>query len=163
MWRKSRPGRFRCLRRPPILRRPRRHGLPRRHPAAAAGTRDLLAEAGSAAWFVRPPSGGQFGPATAEILRTWLAEGRLTADTLLWREGWQDWREASEVFPQLSPKLTIPGLADFFSEPDASASHSHSSQRPDRPRRPHAVAVGVAILIGLFLSLTVLAVVLKLF
>jgi hypothetical protein len=131
-------------------------------PAAAAGPRDALAEASGAAWFVRPPSGGQFGPATADVLRSWLAEGRLTADTLVWREGWQDWRAASELFPQLSPKLTIPGLEDFYPERDASAGHDHSLQQRDRPRSPRAVAIGVVILIGLFFSLTVLALLLKL-
>jgi hypothetical protein len=131
--------------------------------SAAAAPPDLLAEAGSAAWFVRPPSGGQFGPATADVLRTWLAEGRLTADTALWHEGWPDWRAAGELFPQLTPKLTIPGLDDFYAEPDASASHNHASQRHDRPRSPHAVTVGVMILLGLVLSLTLLAVAIKLF
>jgi hypothetical protein len=136
---------------------------PLHSPAAAAQPRDLLAEAGSAAWFVRPPSGGQFGPATADVLRSWLAEGRLTADTLVWHEGWQDWREATELFPQLSPKLTIPGLEDFYDEPDASAIRAPSSPHHGRPRNPRAIAVGVVILIGLFLSLTLLAVLLKLF
>ncbi len=130
--------------------------------AAAAQSRDLLADAGSAAWFVRPPSGGQFGPASADVLRSWLAEGRLTADTLVWHEGWQDWREATELFPQLSPKLTIPGLEDFYDEPDASAIHAPSSPHHGRPRNPRAIAVGVVILIGLFFSLTLLAVLLKL-
>ncbi len=49
-------------------------------------------------WYVRPPSGGQFGPATAEILHQWLSEGRITPDTLVWHEGWRDWREARHVF-----------------------------------------------------------------
>ncbi len=136
---------------------------PSRSSLPAGEPRDLLAEAGKAAWFVRPPSGGQFGPATANVLRAWLAEGRLTADTLVWCEGWQDWREASEIFPQLSPKLTIPGLEDFYSEPNASSGHSHSTQRHERARNPRAVTVGVIILIGLFLSLTVLVVLLKIF
>jgi hypothetical protein len=134
-----------------------------RSPLPAVGPRDLLGESGGAAWFVRPPSGGQFGPATANVLRTWLAEGRLTADTLLWCEGWQDWREASEVFPQLSPKLTIPGLDDFYSEPEGSTRHGHSSPHPNRPRSPRAVTIGVVVLIALFLSLTLLAVLIKIF
>ena len=31
---------------------------------------DPLAEAGDVVWYVRPPSGGQFGPAAADIMRT---------------------------------------------------------------------------------------------
>jgi len=49
-------------------------------------------------WYVRPPSGGQFGPATGDIMRQWLHEGRITPDTLVWREGWRDWREARHLF-----------------------------------------------------------------
>lgn len=49
-------------------------------------------------WYVRPPSGGQFGPATGDIMRQWLQEGRITPDTMVWREGWRDWREARGVF-----------------------------------------------------------------
>ena len=53
-------------------------------------------------WYVRPPSGGQFGPADAEVMRTWLKEGRVTPDSLVWREGWRDWAEAVTVFPKLA-------------------------------------------------------------
>jgi hypothetical protein len=42
-----------------------------------------------------------------EIMRTWLAEGRVSADSLLWREGWSDWREAGDVFPQLKADQSL--------------------------------------------------------
>ena len=32
-------------------------------------------------------------------MQRWLAEGRISPDTLLWREGWPDWRLASALFP----------------------------------------------------------------
>jgi hypothetical protein len=35
-------------------------------------------------------------------MRSWIQEGRVSADSLVWREGWPDWREAQSVFPQLS-------------------------------------------------------------
>ncbi|MBN2474244.1 MAG: DUF4339 domain-containing protein [Pirellulales bacterium] len=60
-----------------------------------------MAEAGDAVWYVRPASGGQFGPASGEVMRTWLDEGRVGVDSLVWREGWRDWQEAAEVFAQL--------------------------------------------------------------
>jgi len=62
---------------------------------------DPLAEAGDAAWYVRPASGGQFGPAAGHVMRAWIGEGRVDSDSLVWRDGWQDWQEAGEVFPQL--------------------------------------------------------------
>jgi hypothetical protein len=62
---------------------------------------DPFTEAGDVVWYVRPPSGGQYGPATGKLMRQWLAEGRIGPDTLVWREGWRDWQQASAVFPQL--------------------------------------------------------------
>jgi hypothetical protein len=62
---------------------------------------DPFATVANVVWYVRPPTGGQFGPATANIVRHWLAEGRITPDSLVWREGWRDWQQASNVFPQL--------------------------------------------------------------
>lgn len=75
-------------------------------PVAAAAPRpslpDPLVEAPNAVWYVRPPAGGQFGPATSEVMRSWLEDGRVTNDSLVWREGWRDWEGASSVFPQLA-------------------------------------------------------------
>ncbi len=65
---------------------------------------DPLIEAGNVVWYVRPLSGGQYGPATSNIMRQWLTEGRVSPDTLVWREGWRDWQQAGEVFPQLQNK-----------------------------------------------------------
>ncbi|OHB66014.1 MAG: hypothetical protein A2V70_13245 [Planctomycetes bacterium RBG_13_63_9] len=66
-----------------------------------SGAVDPLAEAGDAVWYVRPASGGQFGPASGEVMRTWIDEGRVSGKCLVWREGWRDWQEASQVFTQL--------------------------------------------------------------
>ncbi len=67
-------------------------------------------EAPNAVWYVRPPAGGQFGPATSDVMKTWVAEGRVSADSLVWREGWRDWREAGQVFPHLGGTDFVPGL-----------------------------------------------------
>lgn len=68
---------------------------------ATAGMPDPLVEAPQAMWYVRPVSGGQFGPAGADMMRQWLQEGRVAADTLVWRDGWADWQTAGSCFPQL--------------------------------------------------------------
>lgn len=54
-------------------------------------------------WYVRPPSGGQYGPAEGDVMRQWVQEGRVTADSLVWQEGWDEWRSAVEIFPQIGP------------------------------------------------------------
>ena len=85
-------------------------------PVAAAATTsaaDPLTEAGDVVWYVRPASGGQFGPAGCEIMRTWLGEGRLGGDSLVWREGWREWQEAAAVFPQLRGATSAASAAVF--------------------------------------------------
>ena len=70
--------------------------------APATARHDVLAEDPAAVWYVRPATGGQFGPATSEIMRGWLSEGRVGGNALVWRTGWADWRGASEIFPELA-------------------------------------------------------------
>jgi GYF domain 2 len=80
-------------------------------PTAPGAQEDPLAGPEEVVWYVRVPSGGQFGPATPEIMRGWIAEGRVSPDSLVWREGWRDWREAAQVFPQLTaPDDAVSGL-----------------------------------------------------
>lgn len=79
----------------------RRVGNQESAPARDLAKRDPLADE-QAQWYVRPPSGGQYGPAPALLFRDWLAEGRITADTLIWRTGWPEWQMASVVFPRLA-------------------------------------------------------------
>ncbi len=64
---------------------------------------DPFAEAPTAVWYVRPVSGGQYGPASGDIMKSWLNEGRVAKDSFVWREGWTDWKEAQNVFEQLAP------------------------------------------------------------
>lgn len=66
---------------------------------AAPAPLDPLTEAPQATWYVRPPSGGQFGPAKSDLLRRWIGEGRVSADSLVWREDWPDWRTAGGLLP----------------------------------------------------------------
>jgi hypothetical protein len=94
------------------------------HPAAVpAAIRpptagDPIAEAPMAIWYVRPPSGGQFGPARGDVMRKWIAEGRVSSDSLVWREGWTDWQNAGKLFPHLeaasnpaTPAVNAPAAA----------------------------------------------------
>ncbi len=75
-----------------------------------------------AIWYVRPPSGNQYGPASTELLRQWIGEGRVAATSLLWRDGWPQWRTAVEVLPELADRLPGAGkAADASGEPFAGA------------------------------------------
>lgn len=79
-------------------------------PATSAGQPSVnpIDEAPTAVWYVRPATGGQFGPASGEIMRGWISEGRVGASSLVWRAGWPEWRAASAVFPALGKLLASP-------------------------------------------------------
>ena len=113
--------------------------------AAPSESADPLTEAGDVVWYVRPTSGGQFGPATAAIMRTWLAEGRIAAETLVWREGWRDWREAEGVFPQLSRGESIPGLEAVLPDPASAPLHPSPAPHHGRDRTTQYFIVGAMI------------------
>jgi hypothetical protein len=100
-------------------------------------------------WYVRPATGGQFGPATGEIMRQWLREGRIGADSLVWREGWKDWQDASEIFPQLRGEGPV--LPGVFTEPAASLTGLHSAPVRHRPRGPNWWLIGGLLAVALVL------------
>lgn len=78
-----------------------------------------LLKAGNANWFVRPPSGGQYGPASSWLLSEWILERRVTADSLLWYEGMAQWQLASLLVPEYfaneqDPNNAMPPVANQF-------------------------------------------------
>lgn len=76
--------------------------------SSAAPTKDPISESPSAVWYVRPATGGQFGPASGDIMRNWVRDGRVGASSLVWRAGWEDWRSAADIFPELHGLLPAP-------------------------------------------------------
>lgn len=93
-----------------------------------------LNEAADANWFVRPPSGGQFGPAPSHLLMAWIAECRVTAESYLWREGFADWQLASELVPELfqgssGTSKAPPSLTEILS--DGASNPSVMEIKPD--------------------------------
>lgn len=73
-------------------------------------------------WFVRPPSGGQFGPVIEDTLKSWIAEGRITEDALLWCNGWPEWKLARDVAEQLPVPLVAKPVAAQPEPPEAMTS-----------------------------------------
>jgi hypothetical protein len=67
----------------------------------------ILADSLGAKWFVRPPTGGQFGPASSQLLMDWIQERRVTSDSYLWKEGTSDWELASQLLPELYPDTQV--------------------------------------------------------
>ena len=88
-------------------------------PASAEGSPFLSEHEPEATWYVRPPSGGQYGPASTDLLRQWIEEGRVAATSLLWRDGWQQWRTASEALPEMDGQLPGQPVAGTFAAASA--------------------------------------------
>lgn len=63
--------------------------------------------AGAAEWFVVGPNRKPFGPYTIEKLRQYVADGRISRETLVHRRGTADWVRASTV-PGLFPSTSVP-------------------------------------------------------
>ena len=92
-----------------------------------------IAEAPSATWYVRPPAGGQYGPAPANVFCEWLTESRVTRDSLVWRDGWPQWLMASEAFPEYfgpsyAATAQVPGPLNSPIAP-ATAAHSQATEQ----------------------------------
>jgi len=129
-------------------------------PAAAASTMpppspapDPLAEAPQMVWYVRPPSGGQFGPAMGEVMRSWIVEGRVSGDSLVWREGWRDWQEAGEVFPQLRTGQADQALKALA--PSRSTAGSHAPRPPSRRQSKSTQMMVITLLVMAVITLFV--------
>jgi len=53
-------------------------------------------------WYVRTPAGDQFGPANADVMRGWVAEGRVAVDSWVWRTGWAEWKTGGQAISFLN-------------------------------------------------------------
>ena len=114
-------------------------------------SRDPLVEEGDVVRYVHPASGGQFGHASADVMRAWIAEGRIAADSLVWHEGWHNWQTAGNVFPQLSPAQA---LSD--AEPAQRSLVDTSARSPGAANYHHKRANTVQIVFIASLTLTVI-------
>ena len=83
------------------------------------GAVDPIDEAPEKVWYVRPPSGGQYGPAAGHVMRRWLEEGRVSSQAIVWREGWDDWLPSTQVFPQLKPTDEVEAATPVDTPPEA--------------------------------------------
>jgi len=131
-------------------------------PYGGAVAADPVAEAPNAVWYVRPPAGGQFGPASGDVMRRWIAEGRVSSDSMVWREGWPDWKNASDTFPSLGGETANPMAADPLADAVPAGESSVSRDYRSRPRRSNGSALAMVILltimsVGLLVALIVVA------
>lgn len=53
-------------------------------------------------WYLQTADGEEYGPVSRSELDDWFAEGRIDTECQLLREGWDQWKWAEEVFPELT-------------------------------------------------------------
>lgn len=113
---------------------------------------DPIAQAPAAAWYVRPPSGGQYGPARGDIMRKWVAEGRVSGDSLVWREGFAEWQAAGQLFPTLAAagaSAPPPPPAESAEVPKVSRAARKLSTYEARKNQGNGVAIAILVLLGI--------------
>lgn len=114
---------------------------------------DPLSESPHALWYVQPPTGGRYGPAKPEIIRQWIAEGRITESCLVWRDGWSEWQSASTILSSSASGVdTTGGGLDEGVLPAGGTNLRH--------RRKGSKGLGVSMIVILALACVVLLVIL---
>lgn len=101
-------------------------------------------------WFVAPAgSTTQFGPARGDLFRSWIAEGRVAPDSMVWREGWSEWRPAATVLPQLQatdlPPHAPAAVETLAKRPAWSADPLGPHDVPETPKNPASAAAAVRV------------------
>jgi hypothetical protein len=92
---------------------------------------DVISDAPNAAWYVRPPSGGQYGPAIGSVFWDWLNEKRVGENSLVWREGWGTWQAAKDVFPDFFRPAPPPAKVKAVAPPTAAPPPIQTTHKPE--------------------------------
>ncbi|MCE9554649.1 MAG: DUF4282 domain-containing protein [Planctomycetes bacterium] len=57
-------------------------------------------------WHVQTADGAHYGPVTKADLDAWVTDERLDAECQVLMDGWEQWKWAEEVYPQLAASVT---------------------------------------------------------
>jgi predicted Zn finger-like uncharacterized protein len=113
-------------------------------------------------WHLKTEDGEEYGPVNPDELDQWKAEGRITADCQLLREGDEQWQWATDVFPDLANEdelaadepVAVPLKRD--PKPTAAKQPKPTPKRPAEPSPDELPASSrsrlVAGLLGVFLG-----------
>lgn len=138
-----------------------------------------LLDSPQATWYVRPATGGQYGPADNKALSQWLHEHRIGRDALVWRDGWPEWRSAATVFEdyfgqQAAMPTPLPApeghaepapsrgdtATENLAEPQ-SLSERNRLARKRRKRRNYVISIAVLAVLMLILILALVVVLMR--
>ncbi len=89
-------------------------------PAAGAGA----AQADSGEWRLQTGDGERFGPISRVELQAWIKDGRVDGECQVLCDGWEQWKWAEDVFPEISGGGGAGGSDNPFAALDANVSLS---------------------------------------
>ena len=87
----------------------------------------------------------QYGPITADVLRAWIAQGRVNGQTLIQPEGGSDWRPVSE-FPEFATTLSSPAPPPSTTPVTPTRSVPLSTPPPTEPSKVSGMAIASLVL-----------------
>lgn len=138
-----------------------------------------LRDSPQATWYVRPATGGQYGPADNKAFSQWLHEHRIGRDALVWRDGWSEWRSAATVFEDYfdqQPTVPVPSptqqdhiefapnrggdAAENLAE-SQSLSERNRLARKRKRRRNYVISIAVLAVLMLILFIALLVVLMR--
>ncbi len=79
-------------------------------------------------WYIRPAGGDEYGPADNDLLRAWVSENRIGADTELRRDDWLQWKPACDIFIDFSAASTSDNSST--SKNETASSTNQNGQTP---------------------------------
>ncbi len=118
---------------------------------SASESESALSERPGALWFVRPPEGGQYGPASNELMRRWIAEDRVGVQSWVWRSDWTDWLPADRVFDTLGDSPQDDSVVKL-----GRASSKSAEYMRDKRRRMRISVMTIVLLVLVLITLLVI-------
>lgn len=91
-------------------------------------------------WYVQSESGEQYGPISRRELDTWVAESRVTSASQVLQNGWDQWKWAGELYPELSEGGVTAAEDNPFAALAATDSSVNQFAAPQHTSTPSATA-----------------------
>ncbi len=108
---------------------------------------DPIIEAPHRVWHIRNAKGVESGPFKGRKLRKKIEFGVIKGHFEVCREDWEDWRLASEVFPELGEQRKIPAACDsVYTDSFYEISDGQTLRARKRKQKQRNFVLGIAVL-----------------
>lgn len=84
-------------------------------------------------WYYSNAQRERLGPVAADDLTQLHRNGQIGADTLVWREGYADWKPWREAIDEVLPAATATAASPFEAAPTATPATTFATAGPDAP------------------------------